>query len=367
MRWRFERRLEPDVPTRIVVPLLAVVIGLLMGAAIIAAGGIAPLPAYRTMFVSSFGSLQGLEETLAQATPLMLTGLAVALPVRMGLWNIGGEGQLTVGAICATGIALYAPLPEALLPFAMVAGAVLAGAGWAFAAALPRARFGINEIIVSLFLNYIAIELMSYLVNGPWGDRAAIGFAYSRAIPSAAQLPMLSPALSIGILVALSTAALVAWMLERTPGGLTIQLVGSGAQLSRYLRLPVTRLMVAGFSAGGAIAGLAGAIQIMGVTQRLEPGISSNYGYSGILVAFLAGRSVGGVVVGSVIYGALIVGGLALQGSGVSFNISIVIQALIVLFLLIGQAFAHYRLTRRRATTFISATGDTPRPKDQMP
>ena len=359
MRWRFERPVQSGTPARIGLTLLAVVIGLLIGAAIIAAGGIDPLVAYSTMLASSFGSLQGIEETLAQATPLMLTGLAVALPVRMGLWNIGGEGQLTVGAICATGIALYVPVPDALLPLAMVGGAILAGAGWAFVAALPRARFGINEIIVSLFLNYIAVQLMSYLVNGPWGDRAAIGFAYTRAIPSAAQLPMLSPALSIGILMALSTAVLVAWMLEHTPGGLTIQLVGSGAQLSRYLRLPVRRLMVAGFSAGGAIAGLAGAIQIMGVTQRLEPGISSNYGYSGILVAFLAGNSVGGVVAGSVIYGALIVGGLALQGSGVSFNISIVIQALIVLSLLIGQVLARHRLTRGRVTAVISATGAT--------
>jgi general nucleoside transport system permease protein len=343
-RRRIERRLEPSIHARIAVPLLAVAVGLIVGAAVVAAGGNNPVAAYRTMFVSAFGSVLGWEETLTQATPLILTGLAVALPVRMGLWNIGGEGQLTVGAICATGIALYVPIPEPILPLAMVVGAMVAGGAWAFAAALPRARFGINEIIVSLFLNYIALQLMSYLVNGPWGDRSAIGFAYSRAIPSSTQLPLLSPVLSIGILIAVLVAAIVAWVFELAPVGLTIRLIGSGPRLSHYLRLRVARLMIVGFSAGGAIAGLAGAIQIMGVTDRLEPGISSNYGYSGILVAFLAGSSVGGVLVGSVIYGALIVGGLALQGGGVSFNISVVVQALIILFLLVGQALARYRL-----------------------
>jgi general nucleoside transport system permease protein len=343
-RWRVERRLEPAIRARIAVPLIAVIVGVVVGAAVIAAGGNNPLTAYGMMFVSAFGSVQGWEETLTQATPLILTGLAVALPVRMGLWNIGGEGQLTVGAISATGIALYIPIPEPVLPLAMVVGAMIAGGVWALLAALPRARFGINEIIVSLFLNYIALQLMSYLVNGPWGDRSAIGFAYSRAIPSGTELPLLSGELSIGILIAIFVAAVIAWVFEIMPAGLTIRLIGSGPRLSQYLGLPVARLMIMGFCAGGAIAALAGALQIMGVTERLEPGISSNYGYSGILVAFLAGSSVGGVLIGSIIYGGLIAGGLALQGVGVSFNISVVVQALIVLFLLIGQALARYRL-----------------------
>lgn len=123
-----------------------------------------------------------------------------------------------------------------------------------------------------------------------------------------------------------------------------MRLVGRGPRLSSYLRLPVARVVIVGFFASGAIAGLAGAIQVMGVTQRLEPGISSNYGYSGILVAFLAGRTITGVVVGAVVFGGLIVGGLALQGSGVSSDISLVVQALIVLFLLGGQVAGRYRI-----------------------
>ena len=343
--WRFERRIEPGLVDRIVTSLPAVIVGVVLGGCVIAIGGINPLAAYETMFVAAFGSLQGFEATLSQATPLILTGLAVALPARMGLWNIGGEGQLTIGAICATGVALYVPISGTLLPLAMVIAAMLAAAAWAFIAVFPRARFGMSEIIISLFQNYIAIQLMSYLVNGPWGDRSAIGFAYSRAIPDYAELPLLSPVLSIGILIALAITAIIAWIFERTPTGLSLALIGAGERISRYVGLPVKSLMIAGFAAGGAIAGLAGAIQIMGVTDRLEPGISSNYGYSGILVAFLAGSSAGGVLAGAIVFGALIVGGLALQGSGLSFNISLVVQALIVLFLLLGQALAYYRLT----------------------
>jgi simple sugar transport system permease protein len=264
----------------------------------------------------------------------------------MGLWNIGGEGQLTIGAIAATGIGLFTPLPGALLPIAMVIGAMLAACGWALIAAVPRALFGLNEIIVTLFLNYIAIQLMTYLVNGPWGDRSAIGFAFSPAIPARANLPLLTPSLSLGIVLAVGVALAASWVANRTPLGMTIRLVGSGTRLAEYLQLRVGRLIVATLGAGGAIAGLAGAIEVMGVTQRLQPGISSNYGYSGILVAFIAAGSVLGVITGALIYGALIVGGLALQGGGVPFDISVVVQALIILFLLCGQAALRYRIRR---------------------
>lgn len=357
---RLERRLEPSRAARLTVPMVAAVIGVLVGGVVIQAGGNQAVAAYLTMFRFAFGWPQGWEGTLTQAAPLILTGLAVALPARMGLWNIGGEGQLTVGAIAASGIGLCLPIPGLWLPLAMVLGAILAGGAWALIAALPRALTGLNEIIVTLFLNYIAIELMSYLVNGPWGDKSAIGFAYSRAIPDRADLPRIAPSLTIAILIALGVAVLLAWIANHTPTGLTIRLVGSGPRVSTYLGLSVNRLIIAGFFAAGGIAGLAGAIQVMGVTQRLEPGISSSYGYSGILVAFLARGSVIGVVVGAVLYGALIMGGLALQGTGVSSDISTVVQALIVLFLLSAEAGLRYRVAFTGQTLKRKKGGSSP-------
>lgn len=348
---RLERRIEAGRVARLVVPVLAIIVGVLVGGLVIEAGGNDAVAAYRTMFRAAFGWPEGWQSTLTQAAPLILTGLAVALPARMGLWNIGGEGQLTVGAIAASGIGLYFHLPGLWLPLAMALGAVLAGGAWALVAAVPRALFGLNEIIVTLFLNYIALALMSFLVNGPWGDKSAIGFAYSPAIPDRADLPHIAPSLTIAILIALSVAAAFAWVANRTPTGLSIRLVGSGGGVAAYLGLNVEWLIIGGFFAAGAIAGLAGATQVMGATQRLEPGISSSYGYSGILVAFLADGSVGGVVIGAVLYGALIVGGLALQGSGVSADISTVVQALIVIFLLSAQAVLRYRIVLRGRPT----------------
>ncbi len=334
---RLERRLEPSLAARIAVPIVSVLAGLLAGALVIEAGGNNAVDAYSTMFAASVGSEGGWQATLTQAAPLILTALAVAIPARMGLWNIGGEGQLTIGATAATGIGLFVDLPGVLLPMAMALGAMAAAGAWALIAAVPRALFGLNEIIVTLFLNYIAIQFMTYLVNGPWGDRSAIGFAFTPPIPERAGLQG-------GVLIAVAVALAAAWIANRTPLGLTIRLVGVGTRLPEYLQLGVRRLIVAGLGASGAIAGLAGAIQVMGVTQRLEPGISSNYGYSGILVAFLAAGSVLGVVLGALVYGALIVGGLALQGIGVPFDVSLVVQALIILFLLSGQAALRYRI-----------------------
>jgi simple sugar transport system permease protein len=341
---RLERRLEVPFAVRLLVSAGAIAAGILAGGLVVALGGGDAFGIYGSMFGAAFGSWEGWQGTLDQATPLILTGLAVALPARMGLWNIGGEGQLTIGAISATGIGLFAPLPGMLLPLAMVAGAMAAGAAWAAVAALPRAWFGLNEIIVTLFLNYIAIALMQYLVNGPWGDKSAIGFAYSEAMPTNSALPVLTGQLNIGILLALAVAALLGWGINRTPAGFSVRLISAGPRLAAYLNLDVKRLMVGGFCLAGAIAGLAGAIELMGVTGRLEPGISSNYGYSGILVAFLAGESIAGVVAGAVVYGALIMGGLALQGNGVSFDISTIVQALIVLFLLTGHTAQRYRI-----------------------
>jgi len=345
---RLERRAQASRRLGLTVPIVAVLLGLAVGGLVIRLGGTDPLLAYRTLFAAAFGSMEGWQATLTQAAPLMLTGLAVALPARMGLWNIGGEGQLTMGAVAATWVALYEPLPGWLLPVGMLLAAFAAGAVWALIAAVPRGILGLNEIIVTLFLNYIAVDFMGFLVNGPWGDKSAIGFAYSRAIPNRADLPMLAPSLSIGVLIAFAVALVAGWIVNRTPAGMTMRLVGSGTHVSCYLGLPIRRLTAIGFGGSGAIAGLAGAIQLMGVTQRLEPGISSNYGYCGILVAFLAAESITGVVVGAIIYGALIVGGLALQGAGVPFDISLVVQALTILFLVSGQAALRYRIAMGR-------------------
>ena len=217
---RLERRMSAPLAMRVAVPVLAVVLGLVAGGVVMALGGHDPLDAYNSMWEGSLGSTDGLQSTLIKTCPLLLTGLAVATALRVGLWNIGGEGQLIVGAIAATGVGLYVGwLPGPTLLVAMILAGCLGGAAWAAIAAIPRAIIGLNEIIVTLFMNYIAILFMDHLIFGPWGDPKAFGFAYSRALPDSAILPLIpGTGVHIGIVLALLAAVTAWWLMETLSG-----------------------------------------------------------------------------------------------------------------------------------------------------
>jgi len=345
-----ERRLNPPLGMRIAVPVAAVVAGLVAGGVILALGGHDPIDAYNSMWEGSLGSSDGIEATLIKACPLVLTGLAVATALRIGLWNIGGEGQLIIGATAATGVGLYATsLPGPLVLPAMIFAGCLAGAMWATIAAIPRALIGLNEIIVTLFLNYIAILLMDHLIFGPWADPKAFGFAYSRSLPDAAVLPVIPGSyVHVGIVIAVLVAVTCWWLMERTPWGFSVRVAGGIARTAEYLGLHISRRMVIVLALSGAIAGLAGAIELTGVTNRLQDGISVNYGYSGVLIAFLARGRLLGVVVAAFLFATLVVGSYALQTTGVAQPIATIIEALIIVFLLAGDAALAFRVHMTR-------------------
>jgi simple sugar transport system permease protein len=342
---------------RIAVPVIAVAGGLAAGGIVMALGGHDPIDSYTSMWEGSLGSGDGIQSTVIKACPLVLTGLAVATALRVGLWNIGGEGQVIVGATAATGVGLYAAwLPQPLLLPALILAGCAGGALWAAIAAIPRALIGLNEIIVTLFLNYIAILLMDHLIFGPWGDPKAFGFAYSRALPDAAVLPQLPGTyIHVGIVLALLVAVAVWWLMERTPWGFSVRVAGGNPRAAEYLGLGIRRRMIIVLALSGAIAGLAGAIELTGVTNRLQDGISVNYGYSGVLIAFLARGRLLGVVVAAFLFATLVVGSYALQTTGVAQPIATIIQALIIVFLLAGEAALAFRLRFVRGTTMVEA------------
>src|SRR5216683_865957 len=295
-----ERRLNARLAMRIVVPVAAVAAGLVAGGVILALGGHDPIDTYNSMWEGSLGSSDGIQATLIKACPLVLTGLAVAT--------------------------------------------------WATIAAIPRALIGLNEIIVTLFLNYIAILLMDHLIFGPWADPKAFGFAYSRALPDAAMLPVIPGSyVHIGIVIAVLVAITCWWLMERTPWGFSVRVAGGNARTAEYLGLHISRRMVIVLALSGAIAGLAGAIELTGVTNRLQDGISVNYGYSGVLIAFLARGRLLGVVVSALLFATLVVGSYALQTTGVAQPIATIIQALIIVFLLAGDAALAFRVHITRA------------------
>jgi simple sugar transport system permease protein len=288
----------------------------------------------------------------------------VATALRVGLWNIGGEGQLIMGAIAATGVGLYATaLPGALLLMAMIRAGAAGGAVWAAIAAIPRALIGLNEIIVTLFMNYIAILFMDHLIYGPWGDPKAFGFAYSRALPASATLPLIpGTGVHIGLLLAIVAALATWWLIERTPWGFSVRVSGGNPRTAEYLGLKIARRMVVVLAISGAIAGLAGAIELTGVTSRLQEGISVNYGYTGVLIAFLARGRLLAVVLAAFLFATLVVGSYALQSTGVAQPIATIIQALIIVFLLAGDAALAFRLriTRTTALTETAVAGSRP-------
>jgi simple sugar transport system permease protein len=339
---------KPGPVRRALVPVLAVLAGVFLAGALVELSGHSAAETFDAMITGAVGSPSAIAATLLRATPLILTGLAVSLALRLQLWNIGGEGQLLIGAAVAAGVGFTLPDLSGwvLIPLMFLAGC-LGGALWAQIAAIPRARMGLSEIIVTLFLNYIAIRLVSLLVLGPWKDPGAIGFAYTKPVPEQSRLGSIpGTTVSVGLVVALVVVLVAWWVFNRTAWGFSVDVVGGNEKASVYLRLRSRTLILSVFAVSGAVAGLAGAIQLMGQTGRLQPDLASGYGYAGILVAFLAGRSIIGIVGSAAVFAALIQGGFALQSTGVPSALSTVIQALVILFAIVGRATAGYRIRR---------------------
>lgn len=346
---RLERRSQMPFWMRLVVPVLAIIGGLAVGALILLIGNHSVSGAYQAMWQASFGTSSGFYQTLVQAIPLVLTGLAVTVALRMNIWNIGGEGQMALGAIGAAFVAFHMPHTSGpLLLLAMFGAGAGAAAVWALIAALPRALIGLNEIITTLFLNYIGLLLLSGLINGPWKDPTVVGFAYSKALPNQASLPMLgSSGVSIGLYISLGIALVIWWLLDRTRYGFSLRIVGGNARAAEYLRLRVRRRVVAVLMLSGVLAGVAGVIQMATSSGRLQEGLTNNYGYVGILVAFLARRQVIPTVIVALLFAGLLNGGDALQSTGIPSSIAQIVQAIIIIFVLAGEAAGSYRMVRR--------------------
>jgi general nucleoside transport system permease protein len=351
MASRLERRGEIPLAVQVAVPVAAIVGGLLFGAVVLVLGGHSVSDAYQAMWEASFGTTDGFEQTLVRATPLLLTGLAVTAALRMNVWNIGAEGQMALGAIGATFVSFHTGgLPSLWLLVLMFLGGGVLGAGWALIAAVPRAAVGLNEIITTLFLNYIGLLLLSALINGPWKDTTAVGFAYSRPLPAGAALPLIGDTgVSIGIVIALGAAAVVLWLLDRTRTGFSLSIAGGNVRAAQYLGIGVGRRIIGVLVLSGLLAGIAGVVQLTTASGRLQDGLTGNYGYTGILVAFLARRHVAPTILVALLFAGLLNGANALQSTGVPSSISQIVQAVIIVFVLAGEVAAGYRLRRGHA------------------
>ena len=283
-------------------------------------------------------------DTLVQTAPLLLTGLGVALAFRCQLFNIGAEGQLLVGAMAATWIGTR-HLPAAIhLPSALLAGAI-AGALWAGIAAALKIYRGVQEVLTTLLLNFVALQLLAWMVRGPLQE-AQGGFPQSDALAIPARFALLIPQTRLhgGVVLAFALAFVVYFYLKWTAGGFALRAVGAGAKAAAAAGIALNRTMATAFLLSGALSGLAGAVQVCGVLYRLSEGFSPGYGYSAIAVALLANLSPLGVIPSALFFGAVTAGGVAVQQRipGVSAVVVQVLQA-VTLFAMLGYAWARER------------------------
>ena len=353
---RLERRLEPPRWAPLT-PVIAIVAALLLSAVILVFVGGDPVRSYLHILKAAFGSVGVISDTLVKATPLILTGLACALAFRMGLWNIGAEGQFLLGAWGASAVVLIPLVPAGtpgifVLAAMMVAGFVC-GALWGFIPGYLRAKLSVNEIIVTLMLNYIAAFWIQYWVFGPWSEG---GFQMSRQFPPEAWLPQLSdfvetvPALAgltlhLGFIMALVAAGVVWFILRRSRWGYVIRLICDSPQAARYAGIDIGRNIILVFLVSGGLAGLAGMSEVAGVVHRIQDRFSPGYGYTAIIIAYLARFHPLGVVVASILFAALILAGREIQPSGVPA----MIQGIILFALIASDVLVRYRVRVRRA------------------
>ena len=331
---------------------LAVALALLVGAVIILLMGESPVAAYRAILYGAFGNINNLSETVVKAAPLVLAGAGLAIAYRANMWNIGAEGQIYVGGMAAICVGLYlGDLPAVIvLPLAALAG-FIGGALWAGIAGILKVRLGIDEVINTIMLNYIAALGVNWLIHGPLKDPAA-GFPRTAMIPINAKLPILIPRtrLHLGVVMAIVLAVLLQWILWRTSLGFRIRAVGQNKTAARYGGINVGRTMMIAMLISGGMAGLAGMNQTNGLHFRMLQDISGGIGFTAIAVALLAGNQPIATLLSGFILAALDVGANAMQiRAHVPIEVVKIIQGLVILFVVGREYFNRRILARRRS------------------
>ncbi len=319
--------------------LLSIALGLLAGAVFLLVTGKDPLSTYRWMFYGAWGKPSFVAETMTKATPLIFTGLALMMGFRAGVFNIGAEGQLLAGGIVAAVIGAYVSLPSFLHPLAALLAALLVGAALGFIPGILKVKRGLNEVVVTILMNYVLIYFTNYLVRGPLKS----GYLPRTApILESAELPMIFPGtrLHAGFILALALSLFLKVAMDRTVWGYELKASGYNPFASAYGGIKTSFMIVLSMTISGALAALAGAVEILGLHHRFYGQFSPGYGYDGIMVALIGRNDPIGVVLASILLATIRTGsGLVQLKAGVSKEIIWVIQALIILFVAISGVY----------------------------
>lgn len=342
---RLEPRREPSRAMFYLTPFLAIVLTLLAGLVLFEVLGKPPFKAVQLIFVEPLKSMRGLAELLVKATPLILIASGLALGFRGGVWNIGAEGQFTIGALAggAVALAVYPATGWWLLPLMSLAG-IAGGAAWAAIPALLRTRFNANEILVSLMLVYVAVLLLSSLVHGSLRDPDGMNFPESRIFQTALPIIITGTRAHVGFLVALVVVALGWLVLERHLLGFQIKVLGQAPKAARFGGFSERRLIWLCFLVSGGCAGLAGLFEAAGPVGQLVPALPAGYGFTAIIVAFLGRLHPVGILFAGLLMALTYIGGETAQISmSLPSATTSVFQGMFLFFLLAADVLVNYR------------------------
>lgn len=332
------------------VPLVAVLLAALIGAVLLLASGANPIEAYAALIEGAFGSPIAIQRTLEKATPLIFSGLAVAFAFKAGLFNIGAQGQLLIGAIVAAWVGYSIEGLPAIIhaPLALLIGG-LAGALYGAIPGALKVYTGAHEVIVTIMLNYIAINITDFLADGPWKDPSPTNIVARtpKVLPSA-ELPILGNIPS-GFIFAIIAAVIVWWVLYRTTLGYEVRTVGLNSSAAQYAGIRVARIIILTMAISGFLAGLGGAVETLGIVGRYQPGFNAGLGFDGITTALLGKTNPFGVIPAAILLGAMRAGASQMQfDAGVAKEITDVITAFILFF--VSADMIVKKLIRQKAT-----------------
>jgi simple sugar transport system permease protein len=347
MRLVFEKRKTLSRRAIFLVPLISFLISLFLTAILLTIFKANPFVTYAAMFRGAFGSWPNFTETLVKATPLMLAGLGVLVAFRLKFWNIGAEGQLTFGGIAATWVVLFWSSflpPRLVLPAAIIVG-MLAGALWAGIPALLKVRLRVDEVLTTLMLNYVAILFAEHLYYGPWRDPKGFGFPGTPPFPEFAWLPRIAGRAHLGLIFALVLAVVTWFILNRTRWGFELSVIGHNPSAAHTQGIKIAKNIFIALLFAGALSGLAGVCEVTGISRRLQQGLSIGYGYTAIIVAWLAQLNPIAAIFVAVMIAALLVGGDQVQMMmGLPASMGLVLQGMLLFPMLAGSLFTEYRL-----------------------
>ena len=345
---RLEPRREHSALMIYLSPILAIVLTLLCGILIFSIMGKDPIHALYTFFVQPLTTVYGLTELGVKAAPLVIIGVGLAIGFRANVWNIGAEGQLTVGAIAGGGLAIYFHDSESLLLLpAMILAGIGGGMAWAAIPAWFRTRFNANEILTSLMLTYVAILLLSYLVHGPWRDPGGYNFPESRLFPDVGMMPVLvsESRLHLGAILALAVVAGGWLLLSKALIGFQLRVIGMAPAAAKFVGFKESRLIWFSLLLSGGLAGLAGLSEVAGPIGQLLPSISPGYGFTAIIVAFLGRLHPVGVLLAGLVMALTYLGGETAQIEiGLPAAVTGLFQGILLFFLLACDVLSYYRI-----------------------